>query len=212
VHENGREETLLWIERLLDRNPETLFLLRTHPDDATAYSRPDLFGRPNLILLDELTLLSMDVPIARILREVDGVITTTSTLILDALAADRPIALLPGKTAWNQPGSAFFDVSSPALPAIPVLQSQEWESGDLPAAPAAGARVETSTTWFDPSRQAIRNLAGMIGAAGDAGDAGTRLTAGLEAAFRNLDLDHNPHSNRTALAQALTAFLSALPT
>ena len=40
-------------------------------------------------------LFCIDWPVARLLRAVDGVITTYSTLMIDAVAAEKPVVVLP---------------------------------------------------------------------------------------------------------------------
>lgn len=211
VHAYGENDTVAWLHRLAARNPDVLLILRTHPDDATAHVRPDILVLPNVVLLDEMSLLSMDVSVARLLRDVDGVITTSSTLILDALAASKPVVLLPSQSPWNAPGNLFQPVSTP-LPAgaeLAVISGDDWAEGRLPA--ALDAAVAVNQDWFAPSRNAVRNLVDLASRPIVPQSDVAVANAALIETMQRLDLETNPHRDRTRLALALTAFLEAKP-
>ena len=81
----------LWLERLCQRHPDTLFILRPHPEDVSIYGWDTRFE--NVLILDDIALTVIDWPVVRLLRSVDLLVTSPSTLVLDALAADTPVAL-----------------------------------------------------------------------------------------------------------------------
>lgn len=97
VHRFDTRDTYDWIQRICFNNPDTLFVLRPHPDDATSFENPQIFGIPNVLFVDEITLLSIDWSVSRLLRAVDGVITTYSTIAIDAAAAGKPVVFLPSE-------------------------------------------------------------------------------------------------------------------
>jgi hypothetical protein len=216
AHRHGSQATYAWIERLLARNPDTLFVLRPHPDDSSVYGRPDLLARPNLVLMDDMALLALDWPVARLVRAVDGVITTYSTLALDALAAGRPLAVLPYRHDQARRPEAFFPASLPlngAADALPVLSDEDWNAGCLPAAltsPRDGTPQEAGREWFEPSRHCLSRITGLgRGAAAHAVEP-TR-DAMAEAAFeaaRFVSFDRHPHQDRANFTAGLTAFLN----
>lgn len=211
VHAHGGPDTVAWLHRLAARNPEVLLLLRPHPDDSTAYEHPDILALPNVVVLDEMALLSMDASVARLLRDVDGVITTSSTLIIDALAASKPVVLLPSQNAWDAPGDLFHAVSTPlAMGAgLAVISDDDWIEGRLPA--ALDAPVGVNQDWFAPSRNAVRNLTGLAFVPGFPQPDEGALNAALIETMQRLDLGTNPHRDRTRLARALTTFLEGTP-
>lgn len=84
--------------RAVEAHPETLFLLRPHP----ANSALDLLAlrRPNLRFLDETCGITADLQMCRILPLVDVVVTTPSTLVLDAAVSGKAtIVYGPGQRA-----------------------------------------------------------------------------------------------------------------
>jgi len=211
VHASGGAETVAWLHRLSARNPEVLFLLRTHPDDATIYEHPDVLTLPNVLVVDEMALLSMDIPVARLLRDVDGVITTSSTLILDALAASKPVALLPSQHKWDSPGNLFHRVSTPLIKDahLSVVSGEDWAAGRLPDGLDSPASVDQD--WFAPSRNAVGNLAALASAAALSPRDNSWVYESLTDTMHRLDLDANPHRDRTRLARAIAGFLGATP-
>jgi hypothetical protein len=212
VHTHSADETYAWIERLCARNPSTLFLLRPHPDDATLFERPELMKRHNLVPVDELTLLSLDWSVARLLRAVDGVITTFSTLVIDAVAAERPVVMLPSRAALTQ-CAANLPVSLPlagGMSAIPTLSAEDWAEGSLPLVLSEGRCPAFDRAWFAPSRASLRRIAAVADrdTPGRLDLAERGVANALVAASRRLDLDSNPHRDRTRLSAALSAFLT----
>jgi hypothetical protein len=147
-HTYGVESTFDWVRRISANNPSTLFLIRPHVYDSTIYTRLDLLNQPNVLLLDEAVLLAMDISVSRILRGVDGVITAYSTLVLDALVAGAPLAVLPhGQDKQVVP--ARLPSSGSAAPYY--LTDEEWMSGRIPASIAAGRSASPNHLLSAPS-------------------------------------------------------------
>jgi hypothetical protein len=215
VHEHDAQETYRWLERLCQTNPTTLFLVRPHPDDGTPYEVRSLFERPNIALIDEMFLLSLDWPVARLVGAVDGVITTYSTLLLDATAAGKPAVLLPYKEQARDAGK-FLPVSIPwpgSADAIPVVNAREWSSGALPK--QLQGRPEglskSSEEYFAPSRTCLLQLVELAKEArGDEDQvmaAERGVARSLMTAIRWHSLDTNPHTDRERLTNMLTQFV-----
>lgn len=215
VHHHGPAAMLEWILRLCERNPSTLFVLRPHPDDATIYEVPGLFNFPNLLVADEMTLLSMDWPVSRLVRAVDGVLTTYSTLMIDAAAAGKPVVLLPSQPEAQDPALFYRPSRPPSLNAanVTILSDAEWATGMLPPKLIAGSNGMTAQdeAWFAPSMYSLQNIARIglapVAAGSDKPFAslGRQLT---EAAF-GFNVDTNIHPNRTRISMALDQYLAA---
>jgi hypothetical protein len=217
VHSHGPSETYQWIDRLTRENPETLFLIRPHPDDSTAYEASALFERSNIVMADEILLQCLDWPVARLLRACDGVITTYSTLVIDAAAAGKPVVLLPSSSSAQDPAS-FLPVSTPwrqGVAAIPVITADEWSSGALPKPIRAVATEHENPdpAWFDPSREFLPRLARatMAGRTESSASAEATLAKALMFATQRHRLDENPNPARKRVTEALSAFVSASP-
>lgn len=215
VHSHSPEATYQWIARLCARNPDTLFILRPHPDDATIYEQPALLQVSNLMLIDELTLLSMDWPVSRLVSAVDGVLTTYSTLVIDAVAARKPVALLPYSDSARNP-SQYLRPSQPRVVhggIVPTLNSAEWTSGTLPTclANARGTTMVRDDTWFGPSWTCLSKIVQIASRSSPSGKAKTASEIGLQLldATYNLNLDRNPHPDRTRIIAALDRFLKS---
>ncbi len=216
IHSYGPESTYQWILRLCERNPTTLFVLRPHPEDATVYEQPALLGLPNLLLADEMTLLSMDWAVSRLVGAVDGVLTTYSTLVIDAAAAGKPVALLPSKPGAQDLTQFLKPSRPPSLDEsrLHTLSDAEWATGSLPRnllGDAPGGMAPQDEAWFAPSLHSIANIA-RIGHAPSPPGLDKALSAiGRQftmAAF-GLNLDVNPHPDRTRINAALERYLSA---
>lgn len=78
---------------LARRHPDTLFVVKTHP----AHDPDEAFIRacpPNVQVLDEFACLFADLDSARLVMATDAVITTVSTVALEAGIAKRPFLVL----------------------------------------------------------------------------------------------------------------------
>jgi hypothetical protein len=111
------EQMLSWIRDLAAAHPDILFVLRPHPEDASVFGWN--IDRPNIVILDDLALICMDWPVARLVRAVDLVVSVPSTLLLDALAAGTPYAVY---------GEADF--SGPMTPLLEALLKSAHRVGD----------------------------------------------------------------------------------
>jgi len=216
IHTHSAEATYQWLARLCERNPSTLFVLRPHPDDATIYERPGLFEHlPNLLLADEMTLLSMDWPVSRLVSAVDGVLTTYSTLVIDAAAAGKPVALLPSRPGAQDPAQYLTPSRPPSLDErlLHTLTDAEWASGTLPrnlVAGSPGGMALQDEAWFAPSLYSVANIARIGKAPIQPGLDKVMAAIGRQmtlAAF-GLNLDVNPHPDRTRITTALQRHLA----
>lgn len=217
VHVHGASDTYAWIDRLTRANSETLFVIRPHPDDGSVYEVPALLERANIVIADEMLLQCLDWPVARLVRAADGVISTYSTLVIDAAAAGKPVVLLPAQGSARDAAS-FLPASLPwpeGVDALPLLSADEWSSGALPAVlqPRTEPRIRCDTTWFDPSWTCLTMLIEVaqtrrIGAS----DAAERSVAqALMTAARWHSLDDNPHRDRERVCEAISRFVSGGP-
>lgn len=216
IHTNGAEATYQWLMRLCQRNPSTLFVLRPHPDDATIYERPGLLQLPNLLLADEMTLLSMDWPASRLVSAVDGVLTTYSTLMIDAAAAGKPVALLPSRAGAQDPAQFLKPSRPPSLGdgELCTLTDAEWASGALPRnlLDGSGGRIAPQDeAWFMPSLHSIHNIARIGQTPGRLGLDKAMAAIGRQFTMASfgLNLDVNPHPDRTRITSALDRYLAA---
>lgn len=85
------EQFQLAIFKLIEENPSVLFLLKHHPcenNDSASF-----FTQSNVRILDDVCLITADLPLNRIIKHVDLVITPTSTLALDAAIAHKPVLI-----------------------------------------------------------------------------------------------------------------------
>lgn len=77
--------------RLIERFPETLFLIRPHPghgDEGLLTLRRD-----NVRFLDETCCVTADIPLSRIIPLVDEVVAPISTVVLDGAISDKPVVV-----------------------------------------------------------------------------------------------------------------------
>lgn len=91
-HRKGEEVNPAIVE-LARHHADTLFIVKTHP----AHDPDDAFVRacpPNVQVLDELCCLFADLDSARLVLAADAVISTLSTVALEAAVARRPLILL----------------------------------------------------------------------------------------------------------------------
>lgn len=208
VHLHGVNETYAWIERLVTKNPEHLFFIKPHPDDSSIY---DFFSEKpyrNAILIDDILLTSMDWPLMRLLKAVDGAITTQSTLILDANIAGTPVVRLPVEESkafgvgLTNASLSFDDVS-----VVPMISSDEWVQAAIPAALSKSAvslaDSEGNCTCF------FSNIVALSGkqASLDAGSVKASTAKALSDAMQYVNLNNNPHKDIRAIDEALERFL-----
>jgi hypothetical protein len=173
-----------------------------------------LLDRPNILLADELFLLSIDWPVARLVKAVNGVITTWSTLAIDAVAAGKPIVLLPSIARHAGDTAAFLPASVPwhkDSHRIRVLAPDEWASGQLPEELRGDVTgyIAPTEEWFTPSWMSLARLAEVgKGPQLQGLKVAERILAGaLAQAARWHSLDFNPHRDRHRLTMSLTRFL-----
>ena len=122
------------MNRIAANNPNVLFVVKPHPDDCSLYDNLKLICLDNIAVLDDVTLVSIDWPTARLVAAVDGVITSFSTLILDACAARTPFVVMPFDSEKIIDPKVYFPVSSPFgdFSELPVIDYGSWVCGSLP--------------------------------------------------------------------------------
>jgi hypothetical protein len=208
VHRHGVNETYAWIERLVTRNPEHLFFIKPHPDDSSIY---DFFSEKtyrNAVLIDDILLTSMDWPLMRLLKAVDGAITTQSTLILDGNIAGTPVVRLPVEEskafgAGLANASLLFDDVS----VVPMISSDEWVQGAIPAALSKSvvslAESEGNHTCFFSNIIALSSKQPGL----NAGSVKASTAEALSEAMQYVNLNNNPHNDISAIDEALERFL-----
>ncbi|MGO4441567.1 hypothetical protein [Rhizobium sp. RAF56] len=77
------------LESAITRNERTLFLIRPHPaDSAETFAA---VRNTNVRILDELAGVLSDTPLARVMPYVDMVVTSPSSLVVDAAVSDKPV-------------------------------------------------------------------------------------------------------------------------
>jgi len=208
VHQHSTSDTYGWLSRLLEKNSDKLFFIKPHPDDSSIYTVMANIQHKNFILVDDILLTSMDWPLIRLIKAVDGVITTYSTLIIDALSAGTPVSIIPAdKDKTSSP--IFVDAWSPSdyggIP--PALTEEEWVQGKVPAFPAKKAITSdgldedddffTKILLINNTWQELDAISSKIAAA--------KI---FYEASRYINLNKNPHPDISALDEALEIFLS----
>lgn len=207
MHEHGEVATYEWVRRTIERNANCLFILRPHPDDHSIYAMTDILLAPNILLLDDMTLLAMDVSIGRLMREVDGIISTNSSLHIDAMAAGKPTVMLPAQPGLAERGG-LLDSSWPTRTgnAPETINAEEWSTGNLPD--ALKMPVEVDPEWFAPSTKALQTLATLARHPKRSPEMVERVTSALVVAGnRQLSFSRHPHQDMIRLAAALSAFV-----
>lgn len=77
--------------RLIDSHPDILFIVKTHPNERVSDYRKAI--RNNSLVFDDVLLTRMDLSISRLVRVADLVVSSLSTLLLDAAVAGKPFLL-----------------------------------------------------------------------------------------------------------------------
>ena len=205
VHKYGRGETYAWLRRLISNNPETFFIIRPHPDDSSIYFEMPLFSWRNVLIYDEMVLLALDWPISRLVNAVDGVITTYSTLALDAIAAGKTPVLLD----WEGIGQ-MLPTSLPleAGENFVVLSKDDWLGGALPT---EMFRLKSAQhPYFFQSARFLENLLSLRGRHAEVADIRrleTRVARSIMQASYDLNLDNHPHQDRARVTESLSSFV-----
>ncbi|MFD2651099.1 capsular polysaccharide export protein, LipB/KpsS family [Brucella rhizosphaerae] len=209
VHKHGTNETYSWIERLITHNPEHLFFIKPHPDDSSIYDFVSERQYNNIILIDDILLTSMDWPLMRLLKAVDGVLTTQSTIILDSLIARTPVVRLPveeSKAFGPDLKNASFPFDSISI--IPIISHDEWSQGAIPSAlskpPVSLPKAfDNHSSFFSGIVALSATRKGM-----DSSSISASTSKALSEAMQHVNLNGNPHKDILALDLALERFLS----
>ena len=194
------------------RRATCLFLLRPHPDDSSIYQNYELLKRANLVLVDDIFLTSIDWPISRMVRAVDGVITTHSTLLLDAMAAETPVVRIPVNNNVLK-DQKFVDTSLPieSIEDLAVIGDEDWHKGRIPDKLFAKDQVRQNRSWFSPSLNFFLNLRSVLNQSDSKQDA-EKAKRFSETNFYNiaqlLNFSDNPHHNIAAVDSALKLYLN----
>jgi hypothetical protein len=217
IHQKNGNETVDWIKRLSSNNPNKLFIIRPHPEDSTVYERPELFEIDNVVVLDELALLALDWTVDRLVASVDIVVSTFSTLVLNAAAAKKPFCLLPMRTkVWAK--RAYFPLSCPwsgaELENLPIVSESEFLSGAIPEKLFSAEELEDPkvSAWFASSSLFWSNLSLNLSQQ-DVADADLSilkndLNARASFILAGHNFDMHPHRNRQNVNRAIEVFCS----
>jgi len=119
-----------FIERfgeMIDRNPRTLFLIRPHPIDGIEAAMR--MSASNARILNDRVAIDGDLPLSRLMPGIDIVVTSPSTLILDAAVSDKPVIVYE----TGQPVE-YDDVEPVGLDGVERLLASPSELGRLSAA------------------------------------------------------------------------------
>jgi hypothetical protein len=77
--------------RMIDSHPDLLFIVKTHPNERVSDYRKAI--RKNSLVFDDVVLTRMDLSISRLVRVANLVVSSLSTLLLDAAVAGKPFLL-----------------------------------------------------------------------------------------------------------------------
>jgi hypothetical protein len=213
----GGVGALDWLARAINANPDCLFLLRPHCDDGAVYARADIIAADNVILADDFLLAALDWPLARVLRQIDCVISTFSTMLIDASAAGVPCVLLPEPESGRDLLAAQLPLSSPsgAADKLHRLTLEELRSGVLPDHIFGRMFEPYSEAWFQPSLDFFANLAELLARPRSSSADIAALEEGcfkaLSLTVRNHDLSVHSYPNMVRKEAALAAFLESPP-
>ena len=89
AHTAGRPDVMKRLSAFIGTHPDLFFIVKTHPIE-TREQYSDLL-RPNTLIVDDRMLLAIDLSISRLIRWVDAVVSSLSTLLLDGAVAGKPI-------------------------------------------------------------------------------------------------------------------------
>lgn len=207
--QEGAASIAKWLVTAAKRYPGVFFMVRPHPDDWRFFETSLLLSLPNVLTLDEITLLCLDWPLSGILATVDGVVSTHSTMVGDALAADKPTAIIPSgisdqrlldeERRWNLAGATS-------------LSAEQCQRGELPEQWLAEGVIAGHAPERGDYGEFLSNLVALI----EEEDSPEALSAAMEevnSAFlessSDLCLDSHPHSYRQAMSAALERFVTS---
>ena len=206
-HNIKSSDFVIWLINTAEQYPDILFMLRPHADDGLAFMSDDLKLYRNIVVIDEISLMCIDWSISRIMNAADGVISTHSTLISDALALAKPVALFP---------TGIEDVRQ-------ILMQQEWkDSGaiiitkqeqNFKIIPDEFLDQCISNIDYKPNfdQDFFNNLAALVEIR-DTDLALNEASIWVKQCFlescKNLNLDVHPHSNRKAVMEAIKKYVT----
>ena len=208
VHRYGSDDTYSWISRILKNNKDHLFFIKPHPDDNSIYDFIASTEAENAILVDDILLTSIDWPLMRLVKAVDGVITTHSTLILDALIAGTPVVRLPVEEDYissdviRLASFPFKNFSS-----IPTITADEWVNGGVPHTLSVPAltlpdNYHVNYGFFDSLIEIVKHPSSERSK-----EAKQSLAAAIVSSMQHVNLNQNPHKNIASIDEAMERFL-----
>lgn len=89
LHTYSKESVFEKLHNIIRKNPNIFFIIKPHPAENMADY--NVLKYSNSLILDDLILCTIDLTISRIVAGVDSVITSQSTLLLDAAIAGKNI-------------------------------------------------------------------------------------------------------------------------
>lgn len=211
----GESGVISWLRQVIERHPDTLFVIKPHCDDSVIYSHLDIIYSENVILADDLLLISLDWPLSRLLRHCDLLVTTYSTLLLDAAAAGVPCALFPQPDGAEHLLSQQLPVSIPTglREQIDTLTQAQMLEGSLVSIPPKNSLPLAFQQWFQPSLAFFSNLSEILSdefePEAHLNDVEIRGAKTASKVLANLDFSKHCHANMQSKESALIAFLNA---
>lgn len=208
VHRDESGEILAWLRAAVIRYPDIFFVLRPHPDDYATFSIAADLPSANLAVVDEAALMCLDWPVSRLLQSVDAVLSTSSTLVEDALVACRPTAILSGKLQDTQLASAEADwIARGAV----SLSQDALAVGEIPPALFASSDAARPDCTIESINVRLYDDLCALAGAPDRDELIDRAEHLAERSFltncRNLNLDSHPNNSRQQVANELRRFV-----
>ncbi|MBT2321958.1 hypothetical protein J7E62_06275 [Variovorax paradoxus] len=119
-HRVDRDDSRRRLAKMIDSTPDVFFIIKLHPSERAPHASE--LSRPNSLVLDDIVLGSMDLHVSRILAGVDVVISSLSTLLLDAAVAGKPCIQYDTRNDYS-----YLSIEPVAIERIPSLLSRTGE-------------------------------------------------------------------------------------
>ena len=108
-HGESKQSTRARLAEMIRSMPDVFFVVKLHPSERTT-DVPEL-AQTNSIVLDDMLMGAMDLHITRLIRAVDVVVSSLSTLLLDAAVAGKPCVQYDTGNDLSYVGSTPVDIA-----------------------------------------------------------------------------------------------------